>query len=265
MTNSDISTVAPYPPAADSWVFTACRSLIASPDDGRALLLQNMTLGSAVAVERIVAPSAPTLPNVKVGAEYLRLHRDPDAEAFLVAGLWAHDLGPCIVFEVPSYSALALGYIGDQEYVPALIAALKDLPPYSTVGLNPRGYVLHALGRIGGPQASAFLLRRLKARPNDDILISSVGLLGDSAGVPVLCSALSGASEKQAMSIAYALQDIGDANAEEVLFAMLTDERPTVRRCAGLRLKAISPAHGKDPRVKRASRGKLARLLHGEL
>lgn len=174
-----------------------------------------------------------------------RLH-DPEetvrlraADALVSIGpipAWLPALRPLLEQGPPSACAAAarvvaaLGPAG-RDAVPSLVAALRR------PGTDGHAYVAYALGQIG-PDARAAVpeLIGMVARTNDARLraVDALGLIGDRAGVEVLCRGLEDPTGDMRWHAAAALGRIGTAagGCSPALFRALDDPNDDVRMAA---------------------------------
>jgi HEAT repeat protein len=125
--------------------------------------------------------------------------------------------------------AEALGLIGDERAVPALIEALaKDQHPgvRSSAGI--------ALGEIGGPATAAPLVAALKdSEPSvRSVAAASLGEINETPAVPLLVELLNDSSDIVRSQAVQALGNLGDRRAVPALLAAAEDRNQEVRRWA---------------------------------
>jgi HEAT repeat protein len=141
------------------------------------------------------------------------------------------------------HATVALGSIGDERAIPALVAALGDLEE-NRGGVAAGAEV--ALAQIG-PRAVPALLEAVATAP-DQVRTRAVRLLGKiGVGVPVdsLRRFLREGSENVRVQAATALWHVGEAQATPDLIAALGDESRYVRAAA-----AEALAHQRRPEAR---------------
>ncbi|MEH1932765.1 MAG: HEAT repeat domain-containing protein [Nostoc sp.] len=139
-------------------------------------------------------------------------------------------------FWVPSSTAFALGKLGYEGAVSALIKALQDKDfwvPSSAAD---------ALGKIGNEAAVSALIKALQDEyfwvPSS--ATDALGKIGNEAAVSALIKALQHEDSKVRRSAAYALGKIGNEAAVSALINALQDEDSDVRRSAAYALGKIA-------------------------
>ncbi|MCX7803798.1 MAG: HEAT repeat domain-containing protein [Planctomycetota bacterium] len=123
------------------------------------------------------------------------------------------------------HAAQALGWIGDDRAVPALIERL------SCEDVRVRACCVHALGFTGSKRAVGPLLRRLEVERNFQVrgmICEALGIIGDGSAVARLAAVLSKEGETTYVRAcaALALARLGDRRGDRMLEALCEDPHP---------------------------------------
>ncbi|NEO31400.1 MAG: TIR domain-containing protein [Symploca sp. SIO3C6] len=143
-------------------------------------------------------------------------------------------------------AAEALGNIGSQAAVPALIKTLEDQD------CSVRGRAAEALGNIGSQAAVPALIKTLE---DQDCSVcgraaESLGNIGSQAAVPALIRALEDQDSSVRERVAEALGKIGSEAAIDALIKALEDKYSSVRRRAAEALGNIGSQEAIDALIK---------------
>ena len=138
-----------------------------------------------------------------------------------------------------AHAALALGQIGDQRAVPALLVALSDADPFVR---------MQSAAALGGLKAQGAVPKLIQALEDPDARVRLVatavlGVQGDSAAGPALRRTLEDQDGNVRGQAARALGRLGDQGAREGLAKIAEqDPVPGVRQAARAALDLLGPA-----------------------
>ncbi len=124
--------------------------------------------------------------------------------------------------DLQSRAARALGELGDDRAVPALIDALNR------GNVRERGALLEALGRLGDPRAVQVLINALTDRSSPDkaTAAEALGRLGDRRAIVPLAQAMKLSDSRLRAAAAGALVEFGEASVPDLvdLLKIVSDE-----------------------------------------
>ena len=149
-------------------------------------------------------------------------------------------------WQVRNTGAIVLGETKSPKAVPALARAIDD------ENARVRAYAAMALGRIGGKEAVAELTRRLTG-PEGGVRrepVLGLGYARDPAAVPSLIEAFSRNDARRVRGLViWALGEIGDKRASDMLLREFANPKSDVRRDAAAALGKIGDERAVSPLV----------------